>query len=117
MLLDPKHAACTITTGPAPYEQQPYMAAKTARPSSSTYSPDCTLYPLTSLESYTNAEMGNASDSQDLDADMDMGSAGGLPGSARGSGQVGSCESDAAEELGLRRSSRSSASRKDKVRL
>ena len=121
LLLDSKHGACTITTGPKPcYDKragvQDYLMTKGSaqRPSSSTYSPSCTLYPLTSLESYSNAG-GDSADSQDLDMDVDMGDIS-LGTGLRGSGQTGSAESDAAEELGLRRSSRTSGGRKDKVR-
>lgn len=98
---------CTITTGPQPFppfDPTSHLKMGVTKSSATNYSPNSTLYPLSSLESYSATEGGPdqaAVDQMELQ-DRNI--------------SLASCESEAAEEWGLRRSPRNGGSRKSNVR-
>lgn len=99
---------CTITTGPQPFppfDPTSHLKMGVTKSSATNYSPNSTLYPLSSLESYSATEGGPdqaAVDQMESLQDRNI--------------SLASCESEAAEEWGLRRSPRNGGSRKSNVR-
>lgn len=92
---------CTITTGPQPFPPfDPSAKTGVAKSSTTHYSPNTTLYPHSSLESYSGAEELPGEQEESLQARHSS-----LP----------SCQSEAEEEWNLRRSLRNSNSQKHKV--
>ncbi|CAL8468138.1 g7677 [Coccomyxa elongata] len=94
---------CTITTGPQPFppfDPTSHLKMGVTKSSATNHSPNSTLYPLSSLESYSATEGGPdqaAVDQMELQ-DRNI--------------SLASCESEAAEEWGVRRSPRNGGSRK-----
>ncbi|BDA42175.1 probable Ocs element-binding factor 1 at C-terminar half [Coccomyxa sp. Obi] len=95
---------CTITTGPQPFppfDPTSHLKMGVTKSSATNYSPNSTLYPLSSLESYSATEGGpdqTAVDQRESLQERNI--------------SLASCESEAAEEWGLRRSPRNGGSRK-----
>ena len=98
---------CTITTGPQPFppfDPTSHLKMGLTKSSATTYSPNSTLYPLSSLESYSATEGPDQAAVDQMESLQDRNIS------------LASCESDAAEEWGLRRSPRNGGSRKSNVR-